>query len=109
MKMDTRILVTGANGFIGSNIISELLATNTPVTALVRNKSNTEYLKSIKCYKSIEMFELLKSFVFVQNIIVSNKAIGTAPELAHGHYQKSSPSRIGRSRKPRTKQCCTAC
>ena len=49
MKMDTRILVTGANGFIGSNIISELLATNTPVTALVRNKSNTEYLKSIKC------------------------------------------------------------
>ena len=36
MQMDKRILVTGANGFIGSNIIYEFLANNTPVTALVR-------------------------------------------------------------------------
>ena len=63
MKMDTRILVTGANGFIGSNIISELLATNTPVTALVRNKSNTEYLKSIKCYNVISTDNYLDPIV----------------------------------------------
>ena len=43
--MNERILITGANGFIGSNITAELLANNTPITALVRNKSNTEVLK----------------------------------------------------------------
>ena len=50
MFMNKRILVTGANGFLGSNIINELLANKTPVTALVREKSNIDYLKSIKCY-----------------------------------------------------------
>ena len=48
MLMNKRILVTGANGFIGSNIINELLASNTPVTALVREKSDIDYLRSIK-------------------------------------------------------------
>lgn len=53
MFMNKRILVTGANGFLGSNIINELLANKTPVTALVREKSNIDYLKSIKCYNII--------------------------------------------------------
>lgn len=53
MIMNERILITGANGFIGSNIIAELLANNTPITAIVRNKSNTEVLKKIKCYNVI--------------------------------------------------------
>ena len=54
MLMNKRILVTGANGFLGSNIIYELLANNTPVTALVREKSSIDYLKSIKCYNIIQ-------------------------------------------------------
>ena len=33
--MQRKILITGANRFIGSNIISELMANNTPVTAMV--------------------------------------------------------------------------
>ena len=48
--MQNRILITGANGFIDSNIISELMASNIPITALVREKSDIDYLKSIKCY-----------------------------------------------------------
>ena len=63
MQMEKRILVTGANGFIGSNIIYELLANNTPVTALVREKSNIDYLKSIKCYNIIQTDNYLDPIV----------------------------------------------
>ena len=47
MYMNKRIIVSGANGFIGSHLITELLATNTPATALVKSSSNTEILKKI--------------------------------------------------------------
>ena len=38
LNMQKKILITGANGFIGSNIISELMASNTPVTAMTKRK-----------------------------------------------------------------------
>ena len=50
MLMNNRVIISGANGFIGSNIVSELIASNCPVTAIVQNSSNTEGLKKIKCY-----------------------------------------------------------
>ena len=54
MYMNKRIIVSGANGFIGSHLITELLATNTPATALVKSSSNTEILKKNKFYNIIK-------------------------------------------------------
>jgi nucleoside-diphosphate-sugar epimerase len=53
MNMDKRIIITGANGFIGSHIIAELIASNTPVSAVVKNTSNYDVLKKLKCYNVI--------------------------------------------------------
>ena len=49
MNMRDRILVVGANGFIGFNLVNELVSNKIPVTALVKNNSSTNNLK-IGCY-----------------------------------------------------------
>ena len=54
MYMEKRIIVSGANGFIGSHLITELVETNTPATALVKSSSNTEILKKHKFYNIIK-------------------------------------------------------
>ena len=54
MYMEKRIIVSGANGFIGSHLITELVETNTPATALVKSSSNTEILKKINFIISLK-------------------------------------------------------
>jgi len=43
-----RILVTGANGFIGSNLVRMALQKGLDVTCLVRDRSNTQQIDSLK-------------------------------------------------------------
>ena len=54
MYMEKRIIVSGANGFIGSHLITELVATNTPATGLVKTSSNTDILKKNKFYNIVK-------------------------------------------------------
>uniref|UniRef100_A0A7C6A9F4 NAD-dependent epimerase/dehydratase family protein n=1 Tax=candidate division WOR-3 bacterium TaxID=2052148 RepID=A0A7C6A9F4_UNCW3 len=51
--MKGKVLVTGANGFIGSHLVEGLLARGYPVRGLVRKTSNLEYLTGLSlelCY-----------------------------------------------------------
>ena len=41
MYMQERVLVVGANGFIGTHLVNELIANKIPVTALLKNNAST--------------------------------------------------------------------
>lgn len=47
--MQKKVLVTGANGFLGNNIVRNLLKNNYSVYALVRPKSDALILKNLDC------------------------------------------------------------
>jgi len=47
--MKETVLVTGASGFLGNNLIRDLLKFNYSVIALVRSKSSTSILKGLDC------------------------------------------------------------
>lgn len=53
MFMKKRVLVVGANGFIGYNLVNELISNEIPVTALIKINSDTTNLKKIGCYNII--------------------------------------------------------
>ena len=50
MNMKERVLVVGANGFIGTHLVNELISNKIPVTALLKNNANANNLKKIGCY-----------------------------------------------------------
>jgi len=45
--MEAKAIITGSNGFIGSNLVRELLSKNYDVTCLVRKTSNLESIKNL--------------------------------------------------------------
>ena len=51
--MANRVLITGANGFIGSHLAGEMIATDIPITAIVRPSSNVDNLKALKCFNIV--------------------------------------------------------
>ncbi len=68
--MTNRVIVTGANGFIGSHLIAELIESQIPVIAIVRSNSNVEILKKHKCYNILRTSNYLDPS-FIRQISIS--------------------------------------
>ena len=64
----TRVLVTGASGFIGSNLTHNLIKTNDEVNVLVRKKSNLWRINDILSECSVHTVDL-SDFEEVRNLI----------------------------------------
>ena len=64
--MNKIIAVTGANGFIGSNIIKLLLKNNNGVIAIVRPETNLEPLKSTYGYNLVIAKDFTEPFLLIK-------------------------------------------
>ena len=74
------VLITGAAGFIGSNLVLELLRTTTPVTIVGIDNMNDYYDVSIKEYRLNKIEEEVKkhagsSLVFIKDSIANKEII----------------------------------
>ncbi len=68
-----KILLTGANGFVGSHILEELTANNHNVSAVVRKTSNLKWINKNKVslkYGSLEDENFLKEVVSDVDIVI---------------------------------------
>ena len=68
--MKERVLVIGANGFIGFHLVNELISNKIPVTALIRHNSPTTNLKKIGCYNILNTNNLNDSSI-IRKLLVS--------------------------------------
>ncbi len=75
MIMKERVLVVGANGFIGKHLINELISNEIPVTAIIKNNSDTAKLKKLGCYNIIRTNNFNDSAVIRQLLISGPKYI----------------------------------
>ncbi len=84
------VLVTGAAGFIGANLVMELLRTQSPIRIVGLDNVNDYYDVSIKEYRLAQIQELVKafpqsSFTFVKGSIADKP-------LVDGLFQEYAPS-----------------
>ena len=75
MKMIDRVLVVGANGFVGFNLVNELISNKIPVTALIKNNSLTSNLKKIGCYNILQTNNLNDDSIIRQLLISKPKYV----------------------------------
>jgi len=85
LKMKEKILITGANGFIGTFLVKEALNRNLEVYAAVRKNSNIQALQDFGCnilqidYNNLlELSDLLKKYQF--EFIIHNAGLTKSPD-----------------------------
>lgn len=86
-----RILITGANGFVGSHITEHLVSCNHEITALVRKSSNVKYLKNCRInyeYISLENEEGLTNLLSEFDVVVH--CAGVVRALNWEGYEKTN-------------------
>ncbi len=88
LLMKERVLVVGANGFIGSNLVSELISNDIPVTALVKINTNTIPLKKIGCYN------IISSNNFNDTSVIRQLAVSSPKYVVNCSWEKSSNDKI---------------
>lgn len=73
------IFVTGGTGFVGGNLLSELVKQGNPVKALIRKQSSKEYVKSFFDYKfGKESNDLFAKILWVEGNILDSDSIQDA-------------------------------
>ncbi len=73
-----KVLVTGANGFIGSHLCEAFLREGYDVRGLVRQSSDLKYIRSLNIelvYGDLSDTESLKKAVFATDIVINNAGL----------------------------------
>jgi nucleoside-diphosphate-sugar epimerase len=86
-----KVLVTGANGFIGSHLVEGLLAKGYQVRALVRKTANLQWIKNLPIelvYGTISDYESIKGVV--NDIDYVMHVAGTTKGLNQKDYEKGN-------------------
>jgi len=94
-----KVILTGANGFVGSNICNELISNGAFVTAVVRDKSKIKNLFSIKNKILLKECDLTDAFqtrtlISDENILIHNAALDGGSDFknkfAHKIFQENT-------------------
>ena len=88
--MEMKIFLTGATGFIGSNLINKLLKLNVHLTCYIRNKNNKKELENKGCKVIIgEILDYDKLVDSLKNmdVVIHLVGIGNVSENSEEAYQ----------------------
>lgn len=95
--MTKKVLVTGANGFVGSHIVDTLLRRGYDVRAMVRKSSNLEWLerKDVELvYGTLDDREAMNLAVKGANAVIHNAGVIASQERYHYYKANSEGTRL---------------
>jgi len=94
--MDRKVLITGANGFVGSHIVDALLRTGYEVYAMVRATSNLRWLEEKPVhlvYGSLQDRASLRKAIEGMDMVVHNAGVVAADDRYHYYLHNTEGTR----------------